>query len=147
MTKPLFPYKHGDVPSGNWTWALGAQAPHGSNRPLCVATINFHGAKAAGYDCEELAKTLAAAVTPNPQQVGSLRVETQARSFCVEIPDVDKFLELSEGTALDDALDEAGAFKIEANGHYGSAYYFSLSEEDVPRLAEFVAVIERHIAA
>jgi hypothetical protein len=61
MKKALFAYKHGDVQSGNWTWAIGAKANIGE-RPLCVATLNFHGANAAGYDCEQLAKEIEQAI-------------------------------------------------------------------------------------
>lgn len=142
MKVPLFPYKHGHVQSGNWQWAVGAKA-HIGDRPLCVATMNFHGTIAAGYDCEELAKQFAAAVTPT--KIGTLEVEVQSRSFCVTIPDPEVFLRISEGTELDEKLMRAGAFKIEANGHYGPAYFFTLREEDVPRLAEFVAIIEEHM--
>jgi hypothetical protein len=64
--RALFAYKHGDVQSGNWQWAVGAKASVGE-RPLCVATINFHGANAAGYDCEQLAAAIAKALNPSPQ--------------------------------------------------------------------------------
>lgn len=76
----------------------------------------------------------------------NLKAETQSRAFCVEIPDPKKFLIISEGTALDEELMRAGAFRIEANGHYGSAYYFSLAEEDVPNLGRYLQIIERHLA-
>jgi hypothetical protein len=71
MAKPLFAYKHGDLQSGNWTWAVGANANIG-DRPLCVATINFHGANAAGYDCEELANMFAKAVPAMTQALDPL---------------------------------------------------------------------------
>lgn len=75
----------------------------------------------------------------------ALRADVQSRAFCVEIPDPDKFLEISEGTELDEELMRAGAFNIEANGHYGAAYFFSLAEEDVPNVGRILQIIERHL--
>lgn len=61
MPQNLYAYKAGDIQSGNWSWAIGADSPHGGKMPLCVATVNFHGAIAAGYDHEKLAPLFAAA--------------------------------------------------------------------------------------
>jgi hypothetical protein len=67
--KKLFAFKHGDLQSGNWTWALGAENKLGPDRlPYHVADINFHGAKAAGWDHEELAEALANALILTPEQ-------------------------------------------------------------------------------
>lgn len=58
MKRKLFAHKHGDLQSGNWQWALAAEDNIG-NRPLIVATFNFYGAVAAGYDPEILSQQLA----------------------------------------------------------------------------------------
>lgn len=57
--KPLFAFKHGDVARGNWSWAVGADG--GYRPPLHLASLNFHGCIAAGYDPEKLAPVMAEA--------------------------------------------------------------------------------------
>lgn len=72
-SKSLFAFKHGDVASGNWSWAIGAKADI-SARPLHLATLNFYGCNAAGHDCEKLAPIMAEA----PAMLEALRQSTQA---------------------------------------------------------------------
>lgn len=58
MGANLYPHKFGDVQHGRWQWGIGSDSRYGG-RPYCIATINFHGAIAAGYDPEKLAPIMA----------------------------------------------------------------------------------------
>lgn len=61
MRRPLYALKSGTPNSGLWDWAVAADNRLSDTRPLCIATINFHGAIAAGHDPEILAVWMAAA--------------------------------------------------------------------------------------
>lgn len=76
-----------------------------------------------------------------------LEVETTTRSFCVTIEDEAKFTIISDNSDLDQEMIEAGAHHVEADGHYGAYYFFSLDEEDVPRLEDFIIIIEQYLGS
>lgn len=87
--------------------------------------------------------SISASTTERLDFVTDLTAEAQSINYCVEIPDTEKFLKISEGTALDEELMRAGASRIEANGHYGSAYFFTLDANTHP--GRCLQIIERHL--
>jgi hypothetical protein len=49
-------YKAGDVPSGNWSWAVGIEK---NGRMMQIATVNIFACHALGWDHEKVAEALA----------------------------------------------------------------------------------------
>jgi len=56
--------------------------------------------------------------------------ERQSSAYCLPITDSKHFLLIQDSYELDREVEALGAFNLEANGHYGSAYFYSLSAED-----------------
>ena len=71
MTKtkhaPWVAYKHGDLASGNWKWAVGV--PDATGGHINIATVNSLNPFNGHRPSEEIANELAAA----PDMVGALR--------------------------------------------------------------------------
>lgn len=89
--KQLFYYKHGDVEQGRWVWAIGAnpRVPE-MQRPLCLATMNFHGCVASSQDPEQLVKVFAKA--PEVLRAAKAVVElwdAHYKLVCEETPEDD----------------------------------------------------------
>jgi len=76
-------------------------------------------------------------------------IERQSSSYSLPIINSAHFLKAVESETLDQELAALGASNIEANGHFGSSYFYTLdSDDDTPdRHSQIRETVRKHIVA
>ena len=60
--KKHYAYKHGELSSGNWRWAVGYRT-EARARPLQIVTVNHYACRSTERSAEETAKAIALALS------------------------------------------------------------------------------------
>ena len=91
-------YKHGDIASGNWQWAVGFPPPHEFAKHSHICSINSYALRRTQYDSEQVASLFAAA----PDMLAALKYVRTLTSALPDDSDTDHAIHL-----IDDAIAKA----------------------------------------